>query len=212
MNAAAHHFIRLLCWFKDLLSSPIRSRTAEDACCSKEPPSVPRLSLKKPTRHGHFYQFPHWTREIKTMHGCRCGRTLAPNRSLWVCTGYKTLHLCPIGFSFCSSFRPFHHLAFVFSFQPPLRTRSWEHKIKRSVARFKRLEAHESSKCSRHSPEGRLRPRCSAVRSWWRQERRAWLSDLRVLSKTCGPSGCPAIAWLASPRWRSFCCWSWSQK
>lgn len=137
-----------------------------------------------------------------------CGHTLAPNRSLWVYTGCKTLHLCLIGFSFCSSIHLFHYLAFVFSLQPPLRTRSGEHAIKCSAARFKQHMKASCSKCSRHSPESRLRPPCAVVRSWLRWVQGALLSVLLEPSNTFGPSECPAIAWLALPRWRSFCCWS----
>lgn len=47
VNLNSHHFISALCWFNWLPSSPIRSRTAEEACCSKLPPSPPRPKLTK---------------------------------------------------------------------------------------------------------------------------------------------------------------------
>lgn len=40
-----YHFIICLCWFSRSPSSPMMSRTAEEACCSKAVPSPPRLNL-----------------------------------------------------------------------------------------------------------------------------------------------------------------------
>lgn len=40
-----HHFIMFLCWLSRSPSSPMRSRTAEEACCSKAVPSPLRLNL-----------------------------------------------------------------------------------------------------------------------------------------------------------------------
>lgn len=45
MNLKSHHFIMCLCWLSRSPSSPMRSRTAEEACCSKAVPSPLRLNL-----------------------------------------------------------------------------------------------------------------------------------------------------------------------
>lgn len=45
MQSIFHHFIMFLCWLSRSPSSPMRSRTAEEACCSKAVPSPLRLNL-----------------------------------------------------------------------------------------------------------------------------------------------------------------------
>lgn len=52
-----YHLIKVLCWLSRSPSSPIRSRTAEEACCSKAVASPPRLNLKPTAEQGvgiHF--------------------------------------------------------------------------------------------------------------------------------------------------------------
>lgn len=45
IKSSFNHFMMFLCWLSRSPSSPMRSRTAEEACCSKTVPSPLRLKL-----------------------------------------------------------------------------------------------------------------------------------------------------------------------
>lgn len=57
---SSHHLIIFLCWSSVLFSSPIRSRTAEEACWSNKLPSAARLSLRTKTP-AHNPNFTHYS-------------------------------------------------------------------------------------------------------------------------------------------------------
>lgn len=67
-----YHFMMLLCWVRVAFSSPIRSSTAVDACCSNVVPSPVRLSLDKQMRaHTHTHNEQHRLSQTKCVpHSC----------------------------------------------------------------------------------------------------------------------------------------------
>lgn len=94
MNLNSHHFIMCLCWLSRSPSSPMRSRTAEEACCSKAVPSPLRLNL---TSHRTWTTCCNTTlRHFKSCLTFKVSTlTLSQSRSLWVCRGCNTPRLCP---------------------------------------------------------------------------------------------------------------------
>lgn len=89
-----HHFIILLCWLSPSPSSPMRSRTAEDACASKALPSPLKLRLKKKKKQKEMA----WSSRPRTFQLSELFHdavTPSPSWSLWVCRGCSIPRLWP---------------------------------------------------------------------------------------------------------------------
>lgn len=107
VQSSCHHFIMFLCWLSLSPSSPMRSRTAEEAFCSKSVPPPLRLNLISARTRSAGYNtvkkhidlvWYHFLTKLKLW----LTLTLSQSWSLWVCMGCNTPHLCLTACFSCS--------------------------------------------------------------------------------------------------------------